>query len=199
MFLKICPTLDASSWISILCEKDQFSHRNGSSDSTKAFLKCKRKHVKLKLPTLLDGWTMYSYIYSCQLVLASFLFVSHQAWTTPELESFGTLHWHWTLTHTLWASVGTCCWIDATDAAPCRGKSATAGGLCAHWLRVAQRVREKPFESFWVSFEYSVWLLVYIYFFSVRMFTPVFRVNQISSRFGWLIHLLLLRPVSRPY
>lgn len=103
--------------------------------------------------------------------------------------------------HSLWASVGTCCWIDATDVAPCRGKSPTTGRLCQEptdWC-VAQRVREKPFGYFWVSFKYSVWLLVDVFFFSVCMFTPVFRFNELSYWFGWLIHLLLLSPVSRPY
>lgn len=57
-FLEICPTLDASSPKSIQCEADQFPHINGSSHSTKAFLKCKIKCVKVTLPTLPGGWTM---------------------------------------------------------------------------------------------------------------------------------------------
>lgn len=77
--------------------------------------------------------------------------------------------------------VGYCRWTERPLTASC-----SEGERKAFWIFLGQ---------FWV---FSVTACLYI-FFSVRMFTPVFRVNQISSRFGWLIHLLLLRPVSRPY
>lgn len=167
----------------------------------KPFWSVKRKHVKLKLPTLLDGWTMYSYIYRCQLVLVSFLFVSHQAWTTPELESFGTLHWHWTLWHIPSEPVlGHAVELMLLILPPV-GASRLLQVDCAPTDCELLRGGEKSLLNISgsvLSIQCDC-LSIYIYFFSVLMFTPVFRVNQISSRFGWLIHLLLLRPVSRPY
>lgn len=59
--------------------------------------------------------------------------------------------------HSLWASVGTCCWIDATDVAPCRGKSPTAGRLCQepppHWLVCCSEGERKAFWIFLGQFQ----------------------------------------------
>lgn len=122
----------------------------------------------------------------------------------PELPMNCGLFWRITpimnlVAHSLWASVGTCCWIDATDAAPCRGKSPTAGRLCQEPTDWCYSEGER--KSFWIFLgQFQVFsVTACLCIFSVCMFTPVFRFNELSYWFGWLIHLLLLSPVSRPY
>lgn len=181
------------SWISIWCEKDQFSHIKWFFRfPLKPFWKCKIKPCKFKA-TYTPGWNLFR----CRPVLARFLFFSHQAWAPPRTVEY---FWHMTLIMNFGTSPLSQCWDMLLNwcywCFPPAGGSHLLQGDCvpgAHWL-VLLRGWEKSLVFFSVSSKYSVWLLVSVYF-CLYVYT-CFRFNEISSWLWWLIQLFCLARVK---